>query len=118
MTLDEIDRFCQELPGCVVRYPFESNPDIRAWSIGTKMFAWADMSSHPIVIQLKADPDLVPDLIANYEHIHPGYHMNKRHWVSVNASCDPKVMKQLLEDAHGLLVAKLPKREQIRLLGD
>lgn len=118
MTLDEIDYFCRALPGCVVRYPFESNPDLRAWSIGTKMFAWTNTTARPLIIQLKADPDLVPDLIANYSFIHPGYHMSKRHWVSVEASCDAAMMQQLLEDAHGLLVAKLPIREQLRLLGD
>lgn len=118
MTLNDFNMFCQALPGCSVRYPFASHPDLHAWCIGTKMFAWAITSEQPLMIQLKADPDLVPDLIANYEAIHPGYHMNKRHWVTVKASCDPAMLRHLLEDAHGLVVAQLSKPERLRLLAD
>lgn len=119
MTLDEIDEACRNLAGCVVRYPFDSFSQIRAWCIGKKMFAWTDTGSQPVVVQLKADPDLVPALIENYEAIAPGYHMNKRHWVSVNAQkCDATLLANLLEDAHMLVAHTLPRAERLRLLGD
>ena len=119
MTLDEIDSFCRDLPGCKVRYPFESNPDLRAWCLNRKMFAWTITTERPLMVQLKANPDLVPDLIANYGWIHPGYHMNKRHWITVDASnCDDAMLKALLEDAHNLVVDTLPKAARIRLQSD
>lgn len=119
MTLDEIDRLCRNLPGCCVRYPFDSHSSLRAWCIGKKMFAWTDMGELPIVVQLKADPDLVPSLIDSYEAIRPGYHMNKRHWVSVTAStCDADMLTGLLEDAHMLVANALSRADRIRLLGD
>lgn len=119
MTLDEIDKICRQLVACQVRYPFDSNPQIRSWCIGKKMFAWTDTGSNPPVIQLKADPDLVPSLIENYEAIQPGYHMNKRHWVSVDAQkCDSAMLTNLLEDAHMLVANALPRAERARLLGD
>lgn len=119
MTLDEINEVCRNLPGCTVRYPFDSNSGVRAWCIGTKMFAWADVHKDSIVVQLKADPDLVPAIIDNYESIQPGYHMNKRHWVSViAATCDADMLVGLLQDAHQLIANSLPKAEQLRLLGD
>ena len=40
------------------------------------------VSEHPIV-NLKADPDELPLLVANYDWILPGYHMSKKHWVTV-----------------------------------
>ena len=119
MTLDEVDHVCLGLPGSSVRYPFDTNADIRAWCIGRKMFAWTDTTAVPTVIQLKADPDMVPALIENYRAIRPGYHMNKRHWVSVEAAaCDPTLLTGLLEDAHQLVANSLPRKERLRLLGD
>lgn len=115
MTLDEIDSFCRNLPGCEVRYPF--GEEIRTWTVNRKMFAWTSLGQKPTVIQLKVDPDLLPSLIENYASVRPGYHMNKRHWVSVDSSaCDDAMLRELLEDAHQLIVQALPKREQLRLL--
>ncbi len=34
------------------------------------------------VVNLKCEPDLIPNLI-NEKGIYPAYHMNKRHWISV-----------------------------------
>lgn len=119
MTLDEIDEVCRSLQGCEVQYLFESNPHMRSWCIGRKMFAWCATKQTPLAVQLKADPDLVPDLIANYEFIRPGYHMNKRHWITVQAaSCPAPMLSQLLEDAHAVLASTLSRRDRLRLLGD
>ena len=117
MTLDEIDNVCTAWPGCEVRYPFDS--DVRAWCIGKRMFAWCGTNRTPLVIQLKADSTLVPYLVENYEFILPGYHMNKRHWITVQTQkCPEEMLANLIEDSHNLVVRSLPKREQIRLLGD
>lgn len=119
MTLDEIDRFCHSLPGVAARYPFESNPAIRAWCIGRRMFAWANVGQQPLVVQLKANPSVVESLVTSYPFIAPGYHMNKRHWISVTAiDCDAVMMTGLLEDAHGLIAAGLPRAERMRLVAD
>lgn len=119
MTLNEIESFCRGLPGCEVRYPFESNPELRAWCLGKKMFAWTITSSVPIVVQLKANPELISTLIESYEGMTPGYHMNKRHWISVDANmCEESMLRDLLEDAHALIANALPRAERIRLLGD
>ena len=119
MTLDEIDRYCLDLPGCSARYPFESAPDLRAWCIGKRMFAWSVTTKTPLTVQVKADPDLVPTLVQNYDCISPGYHMNKRHWITINAvACEPAMLQGLLEDAHGLVAASLPTHRRLSLLND
>ncbi len=119
MTLNDIDRFCRDLPGCTVRYPFDTNPHIRAWCIGKKMFAWTSTTYAPLTVQIKANPDLIPDLIASYDSVMPGYHMNKRHWISVNVeSCDPQMLKGLIEDSHSLIAMSLPQAERLKLLRD
>jgi predicted DNA-binding protein (MmcQ/YjbR family) len=119
MTLDEIETFCTSLPAREVRYPFESVPELRAWCIGRRMFAWSATNIAPLTVQVKAHPDLVPFLIQNYACISPGYHMNKKHWITVDAStCDDSMLRGLLEDARSLVAAKLPRVDRIRLLGN
>lgn len=119
MTLDEIDQYCLGLPGCAPRYPFDSAPDLRAWCIGKRMFAWSVITTTPLTLQVKAHPDLVPTLVRNYDWISPGYHMNKRHWITIDAdACEPAMLQGLLEDAHSLVVASLPRIRRLSLLDD
>lgn len=119
MTLDEIDAYCRGLPACEVRYPFESAPHLRAWCIGRRMFAWSATNDAPLTLQVKAHPDIVPSLIGNYACVSPGYHMNKRHWITIEAPmCDDVMLCGLLEDAHNLVATALPRAQRLRLLGD
>ena len=119
MTIDAIDAFCRTFPACVVRYPFDSSPTLRAWCIGKRMFAWSVVNDAPPTIQVKANPDLIVSLIASYPYILPGYHMNKKHWITIRADeCDPDMLKGLLEDAHALVATSLPRLDRLRLLGD
>ena len=114
-----MNAICMELTGNSVRYPFDSSPDVRAWCIGRRMFAWCATSSQHATVQLKADPALVPVLIANYSWIQPGYHMSKRHWITIAlAEADTSLVATLLEDAHALVAAKLPRAERMRMLQD
>jgi len=80
-----------------------------------KMFALLThnprVSEHTIV-NLKAEPDEVPLLIAAHEVIRPGFHMNKRHWITVELSpgCDLGLVEELIEDSYDNVVAGLPAR--------
>lgn len=119
MNVSEIDTICASLPGSAVRYPFESSPDLRAWCIGKRRFAWCATLRSPLTVQLKVEPALIPFLIDSYPWIEPGYHMNKRHWVTVVlAEADSSVLTGLLEDAHALVADGLPRAERLRLYQD
>ena len=120
MELRDIDVLCTNLPGVEVRYPFDSSPTVRAWCVHRRMFAWCATDSTPLTVQLKADPDLIPSLIDTYPFIRPGYHMNKRHWLTIHAQHDQAMalLPGLLEDAHMLVVAGLPARVRMGLLSD
>jgi predicted DNA-binding protein (MmcQ/YjbR family) len=92
--------------------------------VHTKMFALLThnprVSGHPIV-NLKAEPDEVPLLIAKHEIIRPGFHMNKRHWITVELSpeADLGLVDELIEDSYDNVVAGLPVRlrSSLRTLG-
>jgi len=69
------------------------------------------VSEHTIV-NLKAEPDELPLLIASHGFIQPGFHMNKRHWITVALSpeADLGFIEDLIDDSYDNVVAGLPAR--------
>ncbi len=77
---------------------------------GKVFMLMTDMPGHPVVI-LKADPDDAAALRERHTDITPGYHMNKRHWITVEGggAVDEKLVKELVIDSYRLVVGGLPK---------
>jgi predicted DNA-binding protein (MmcQ/YjbR family) len=89
-------------------------PDWAVYKVRGKVFMlMTDMPGRPVVI-LKADPDDAAALREQYADITPGYHMNKRHWITVEGggTVDEKLVKELVIDSYRLVVGGLPKSEQ------
>ncbi|EAW6184601.1 MmcQ/YjbR family DNA-binding protein [Salmonella enterica] len=104
-----------ELPFTEHCWPF--GPQYDVFKVGGKIFMlFTEHHCHPVV-NLKSDPQksLVNQQI--YPSIAPGYHMNKKHWISVYAGEDITVslLNDLINDSWNLVVDGLPKREQLRL---
>jgi predicted DNA-binding protein (MmcQ/YjbR family) len=101
-----------ELPGADLEHRF--GPDWDLYKVRGKVFMlMTDMPGHPVVI-LKADPDDAAALREQHADITPGYHMNKRHWITVEGggTVDEKLVKELVIDSYRLVVGGLPKSEQ------
>lgn len=76
-----------------------------------KMFALAALDAEPLTVSLKVDPLLGESLRATYDAIVPGYHLNKRHWITATVSeLDDAMVRDLIEDSYDLVVDGLPKR--------
>jgi predicted DNA-binding protein (MmcQ/YjbR family) len=108
MSPDELTDFIEDLNGVTVDYPF--GPETRVHRVEGKIFALDRPDSPESGITLKAPPADVPRLIAGVDGIRPGYHMNKKHWVTV--ALDGRVpddhLRELIMEAHSLIVAALP----------
>lgn len=73
---------------------------------------------HPL-LTLKGDPEVNLLRDEEFEWMFPGYHLNHRHWLSLDLSHPAFVVDQaraLVEDAWDVTVASLPKRVQAPLL--
>lgn len=59
---------------------------------------------------LKADPEYSEELRSIYRDIFPGYHMNKKHWISVRFSGDvpDRLQRQLILHSYQQVYRKLP----------
>ncbi|HUX70173.1 MAG TPA: MmcQ/YjbR family DNA-binding protein [Cellulomonadaceae bacterium] len=104
---------CLALPGATVDQPF--GPDSEVFRVRGKMFALLlhnrRLSEH-MIVNLKAEPDEVPLLIEAHAIVRPGYHMNKRHWISVELApqAETAFVEELIEDSYDNVVAHLPAR--------
>ncbi|WP_372453367.1 MmcQ/YjbR family DNA-binding protein [Streptomyces iranensis] len=100
------------LPGTDLEHRF--GPDWRLYKARSKVFMlMTDMPGRPVVI-LKADPDDAAALREQCADVTPGYHMNKRHWITVEGggTIDEKLVKELVIDSYRLVVGGLPQSEQ------
>ena len=62
---------------------------------------------------VKADPEDGQALRQQYPFIAPGYHMNKKHWISVypHSELHQQLIEELVTDSYRLVVETLPKTQ-------
>lgn len=108
-----VRRTCLAMPSATTDTPF--GPGAEVFRIHRKIFALLSeaprLTPHPVV-NVKADPQEVPLLVSTHAWILPGYHQNKRHWVSLVLGPDLGIdlASELVEDSYDLVVLGLPAR--------
>lgn len=97
MTKQEYLDFCREIPGSTVDQPFEGEFEtyIARHSDTGKWFAAVLEHDGRELVDLKCDPIESEFLQSVYKGVTPGYHMNKRLWIS--AYFDSDMPDELLE---------------------
>ena len=102
----------EEMLGSQVQHPF--GPDWEVFKVRDKIFLLltAVTGQQPMII--KAEPEDCQALQQQYPVIAPGYHMNKRHWVSVypHAELHKQLIEELVTDSYRLVVEKLPRGQR------
>jgi len=78
----------------------------------TKMYCLESLGKRRI--NLKATPENVIALIEEYSAILPGYHMNKKHWITVELEnlSDSELLKELITNSYQLVISKMTKKEK------
>lgn len=115
MNIEEVRDYGLSLPFTTERCPF--GPDTLALEIGGRMFCLIDLSCEWDFYNIKVDPDYGAELCETYRGISPGFHMNKRHWISVRFQYDvpDRMQEDLILHSYCQVARKLPKKEQERL---
>ncbi|PKV85656.1 MmcQ/YjbR family DNA-binding protein [Streptomyces sp. TLI_146] len=114
MTPQELRAFCLAFNAATEEFPFDARTSV--FKVLGKMFALSNLDGTPLTANLKCDPDDAVRLRAEYPAIVPGWHMNKRHWNTVDVDQLPdRLVRELIEDSYDLVVAGLPKAERLRL---
>jgi len=99
----------------------ESTPfgdDVLVFKVAGKIFALAAVDEFPTTVNLKCDPDLALELRDRYEQVQPGYHMNKKHWntVEIDSGIPDTELRKMIDHSYELVVQSLPKvvREKLQ----
>jgi predicted DNA-binding protein (MmcQ/YjbR family) len=109
MDLAAFREYCLTRPGAREETPF--GPDVLVYKVGGKMFALAPLDEVPPTVNLKCDPDLALDLRDRYEQVRPGYHMNKKHWntVEIESGIPDVDLQKMIDHSYDLVIRSLPK---------
>ncbi|WKE54162.1 MmcQ/YjbR family DNA-binding protein [Corynebacterium tuberculostearicum] len=101
----------EEMLGSQVQHPF--GPDWEVFKVRGKVFLLLTAVTGQEQMIVKAEPEDCQALQQQYSFIAPGYHMNKRHWVSVypHADLHQRLIEELVTDSYRMVVEKLPKTQ-------
>lgn len=114
MTFDTFRNYCLSLPHASEDFPFDENTLV--FRIGGKIFALCNTDLFTSV-NLKCDPDKALELREKYPSVRPGYHMNKKHWntVDVDGITPSDKIREWISHSYDLVRESLPKKEREKL---
>ena len=94
-------------------------PEDIVFKVAGKMFAILALEEVPPRVNLKCDPDLALELRDRYEQVEPGYHMNKKHWntVEIDRGIPESELRSMIDHSYDLVVKSLSKAMRAKLIG-
>lgn len=118
MNVEELRAYCIHKKGVTEGMPFDE--DVLVFKVMNKMFALTSLQNWEAgqgSVNLKCEPERALRLRQEFAAITPGYHMNKKHWntVQVDGSLPKEFLKELIDHSYQLVVGSLPKRTQEQL---
>src|SRR5690606_41302813 len=84
MNIEEFREFCLNKHQVTEEFPF--GPETLVFKVAGKIFALTGLDGPEFTVNLKCTPEYAVELRENQPDITPGYHMNKKHWNTVNAA--------------------------------
>lgn len=117
MTNLELENYLDTFMCAESGYPF--GPEALVFKVKGKMFAILSQREGREYVTLKVKPEDGEVLTSQFSDITPGYHTNKRHWVTVYYPGDVEdgLIEDLCQRSYQLVVSKLPKAQRELLLG-
>ena len=109
MDLETFREYCLTKSGATEGTPFGA--DTLVFKVGGKIFALASLDDIPPRVNLKCDPERALDLRDRFEEVQPGYHMNKKHWntVELSGAIPDAELRGMIDHSYELVAARLPK---------
>ena len=110
MDLESFREYCLSKVAATESMPFGEG--VLVFKVAGKIFALAALDEIPTTVNLKCDPDLGLELRDRYEQVRPGYHMNKKHWntVELDGGIPDTELRKMIDHSYELVVQKLPRK--------
>ena len=115
MDVESFREYCLGKASVTEGTPFGA--DVLVFKVVGKMFALLALDEVPATANLKCDPDLALELRDRYEQVRPGYHMNKKHWntVEIGSGIPDSELRNMVDHSYELVVRTLPKTARAKL---
>lgn len=118
MNIEEFRTYCLSFKGVHDKMPFEKaaseyDRNLLVFYVADKWFCFVNVDVFDFC-NIKCNSDQIVDLQDRFEGITPGYHMNKKYWISVyfNKDVQDKTIKELVRQSYDIVVASLSKKEK------
>ena len=113
MNIEDFRAHCIAKQGTTEGFPFDQKTLVFK---AIKMFALTNIDDFKSV-NLKCDPEYAIELREQFYGIKPGYHMNKKHWntVEINSDVSDKLLFELIDLSYDLVVKGLTKKQKLEL---
>ncbi len=115
MNIEEFREYCIRKPYVTEEFPF--GPETLVFKVAGKIFALTGLDSPVFTVNLKCIPDYSEELRERHFEVQPGFHMNKKHWNTVNfeGSLSEESLIELIEISYKLVVESLTKSKRNEL---
>ena len=102
MNVEDIRNYCLSKNNVTESFPFGESTLV--FKVTGKIFALLSLN-YPLSVNLKCDPEKAIELREHYSEITPGFHMNKRHWNTIDAEhlLDDVLLKSLIDHSYDLV---------------
>jgi predicted DNA-binding protein (MmcQ/YjbR family) len=116
VNIESFREFCIRKPGVTEEFPFDS--ETLVFKVGGKMFALTDVDEFG-TINLKCEPENVTRYIDAYPAVQPGYHMNKKHWITVvnDGTIPDKILFNWIDRSYHLVFESLSVKKRSAIPG-
>ena len=105
MNLNDFRHVCLNLPGSTESYPFGPETPVFKAANGKVFAILSPLDAPSPAVTLKCDPEDGLALRSEFASIIPGYHMNKRHWLTVplRGGVPDDLLVDLVTESHRLV---------------
>jgi len=105
MDIETFREFCLSLPEVTEEFPF--GPDTLVYKVNGKVFVLTNLELFTS-FNVKCDPEEAIELRERYPAVRPGYHMNKKHWntVELDNTVSDKLLKEWIVKSYNLVNPK------------
>lgn len=116
MNIEEFRIYCLEKLSVTEEFPF--GPETLVYKVAGKVFALTGLDEINFKVNLKCDPDYAEELRESHHEVKPGFHMNKKHWNTVDfeGSLPEELLRKLIDHSYELVVKSLPKSKRENLI--
>lgn len=112
MNIEQFREYCLAKKGTSEDFPFDETTLVLR--VMGKIFALTGLEGEDFKVNLKCDPDYALELREQHPEVQPGYHMNKKHWNTVNfdGGLDESLLRRLVDLSYEIVASSLKKAEK------